>query len=336
VTMSGTDINSKDDITSEINSQDDDPSCISHRTFRSSELKTQMLRRLAETDAHFKHQQRGEPDLTQEEKEQIANEILKKSPSKFLENYSRYLTLDDITYFADMKDNYMIDFYLKEITARCNDANKLVVKNRRYQALQKMMEEGEYFSQNEMKWRDPLLFEQMVGQYETQREKDTREVDMNDLKFSSILFKNMDGIENQELFDKMKENEACQEEEDEESSDEEEKDKSENDKGVDEERDRELEEASDEMSEAEKGHMTGEFLMIMQERFLSGQDQDFDYSAVDLNTEYDALDILGHDIEERYFDEDECDAMSQESPGETTDIASGKGHNSDDMSSKRT
>merc|ERR1711860_90254 len=56
----------------------------------------------------------------------------------------------------------------------------------------------------------------------------------------------------------------------------------------------------------EKGQLQGEFLKIMQERFMAGADGDFDYSAVDSNADYDALDILAHDAEERYFDDDDA------------------------------
>ena len=125
-------------------------------------VKKQMIERLSRTDAHFRHQQRGEPDMPLEEKANIALDILNKSATKFLERFSNYLVQDDIIYFKDSKDDYMIDFYLKEISRRCADTNHNQVKNRRYHALQQLMKEGEYFSLNEMKWRDPLLFDQMV------------------------------------------------------------------------------------------------------------------------------------------------------------------------------
>lgn len=58
-------------------------------------------------------------------------------------------------------------------------------------------------------------------------------------------------------------------------------------------------------TEAEKHLLREEFQNIMRERFLSGGDQDFDYGAVDNNTEYDSLAIRGWDEEEKYFDDDE-------------------------------
>ncbi|VDH94434.1 Hypothetical predicted protein [Mytilus galloprovincialis] len=57
----------------------------------------------------------------------------------------------------------------------------------------------------------------------------------------------------------------------------------------------------------QKAQFRQEFLTIMQERFMSGQDEHFNYSEVDDNTEYDDLDILQKDEEEKYFDADAGD-----------------------------
>ena len=126
-------------------------------------LKEAMIRRLISTDAHFKHQQRGEPDLTPEEKSNIALGILEKSSVLFLERFSKFLTTEDVEFFEDQRQDYGVSFYIAEIKQRCKDTKHNVVKNRRYQALQELVEQGEYFSEEEMKWRDPLLFDQMVN-----------------------------------------------------------------------------------------------------------------------------------------------------------------------------
>lgn len=47
-------------------------------------IRSTMLERLSFTSAHFAHQQRGAPDLTQQEKIDIAAEILDRNPSIFL------------------------------------------------------------------------------------------------------------------------------------------------------------------------------------------------------------------------------------------------------------
>jgi hypothetical protein len=47
-------------------------------------IRNIMLERLSVTNAHFAHRQRDEPDLTQQEKFDIAADILEKSPATFL------------------------------------------------------------------------------------------------------------------------------------------------------------------------------------------------------------------------------------------------------------
>lgn len=47
----------------------------------------------------------------------------------------------------------------------------------------------------------------------------------------------------------------------------------------------------------------------MKERFLAGKDKKFDYSSVDHNTEYDDLEVLERDEEEKYFDSEDVDDL---------------------------
>lgn len=48
-----------------------------------------------------------------------------------------------------------------------------------------------------------------------------------------------------------------------------------------------------------------EFLSVMQDKFMRGEEEEFDYSAVDINDEYDDLTIRERDEEEHYFDSEE-------------------------------
>ncbi|XP_078097215.1 coiled-coil domain-containing protein 97 [Mustelus asterias] len=58
-------------------------------------------------------------------------------------------------------------------------------------------------------------------------------------------------------------------------------------------------------SDDERTMLREEFVSRMYARFLDGEDRDFDYSAVDDNPDFDNLDIVSRDAEERYFDEEE-------------------------------
>lgn len=53
-----------------------------------------------------------------------------------------------------------------------------------------------------------------------------------------------------------------------------------------------------------------EFTSRMHQRFLDGKDGGFDYSTVDDNPDFDNLDIVARDEEDRYFDEEEPEDVS--------------------------
>jgi hypothetical protein len=74
-----------------------------------------MLNAVSNTDAHFKHQQRGDPDLTVEEKFQIAADVLDKTPGAFLARYGRYLSARELDYFTRLPADYEVSYYLKDL-----------------------------------------------------------------------------------------------------------------------------------------------------------------------------------------------------------------------------
>ena len=162
-----------------------------------------LLERIANSDAHFKHQQRGDPDLSHDEKLKIATDLLEQSPSVFLSRFGKYLQSCDLAYFDSLSRDYTIDFYLKEIRKRIDySKNHVVVRNRRYEAMKKLIEGGDYFSDNEMKSRDPRLYEQMVGQY-LSAEEIQQQIQANDLGDGSIaklLMHHIETIHNNETY----------------------------------------------------------------------------------------------------------------------------------------
>lgn len=50
----------------------------------------------------------------------------------------------------------------------------MICRNRRYQAMLELLK-GDYFTDNEMRNREPLLWEQLVGQYLSDEEKFNRD-----------------------------------------------------------------------------------------------------------------------------------------------------------------
>ncbi|KAK7504286.1 hypothetical protein BaRGS_00004590 [Batillaria attramentaria] len=267
-----------------------------------SRVRRTMLDQLSTSAAHFAHRQRDAPDLTSQEKVDIAAEILDKNPAVFLARFGPYLQASDLLYFQDIdKNNYEVQFHLRDIEHRCSHS-AVIVKNRRFAAMQELEAGGEYFSEDEMKHREPLLYEQMVGQYlteEEQQQKADDALDPSDCRLSTILLKHMENVQEKSLYKQQKDKEECQEEESEESSEEDE-DKEDADSEMEE--DEEIPEISNERAtDIWRQQLRSEFKSLMQEKFMSGKDADFDYSKIDSNPEYDSLTAEGQDDEDRYF-----------------------------------
>ncbi|XP_052768788.1 coiled-coil domain-containing protein 97-like isoform X2 [Mya arenaria] len=289
-----------------------------------SSVRVNMLARVALSNAHFKHQQIGEPDLTLDEKIDIAQTILDASKVKFLSKFWSYLELEDLEFFNDSKSVYEVDFYIKQILKSKNsEVQRNRVKNRRYEAMKELISQGDYFSDDEMKFREPYLYEQMVGQYLTGDEIQAK-VDKSDLTFSNILLKHIDQLDENVRYAKEKDTENGQMEEEEDSEEEEDDqgdDQKDGGKGISESEDitenedffQIDEDSKPKIPDVEKQALKAEFLTIMQERFLSGADITFDYSAVDNNEAYDDLSILNADAEEKYFEDEDPESIHSDS-----------------------
>jgi hypothetical protein len=172
------------------------------------DLLSHMIDRVAKSDAHFKHQQRGDPDLTYEEKSDIARRLYNDKPDQFLARFGKHFLEAHLQLFKHLESDYAVSFYITEVK-RILDSKRTQtnVKNRRYQAMLKMTIEGTYFSDEEMKERDPLLYEQMVGQFITEEEANEQveqEMDRADLRFSTILMKHMQWRESNQLYNAQK------------------------------------------------------------------------------------------------------------------------------------
>ncbi|XP_029633904.1 coiled-coil domain-containing protein 97 [Octopus sinensis] len=252
-----------------------------------------MLQRLAHSSAHFKHQQRNEPDLTPSQKYEIAREIFENKPHLFLARFKQHLAMKDIPCFQEYAGDYEIDFHLSEIQKwDSKNYKRKKVKNRRYKALMEMMSIGdEYFTEDAMKSRDPLLYEELIGQHLTEEERVEKANSImakNENSLSQFLLRHIEQQQENALYYSLKhKEEECFEEFDSDS-------------------DEEIEiPAKRKLSKPEKKELRAEFLHIMQERFLDGKDLGYDYSTIDDNAVYDDLDTEDKDEEEKYFDNEE-------------------------------
>ncbi|XP_068244165.1 coiled-coil domain-containing protein 97-like [Palaemon carinicauda] len=260
-------------------------------------LKDRIIHHIASSSLVLKSQQRYEPDLTFQERKKLAEELLEK-PGNFLFRFGKHLQREHFPYFLKFEGDPEVDHYVAESLKHLNQHTaKVIVKNRRYAAMQELRRSGTYFSEKEMERRDPLLYDHLIARHQTEEEKRTQEEngrnvvnDGNDRRFSSLLLQHIDNCSDRYL--KKQQEEAEDDMFEEEDSDEE----------IEEEEDERMEEPID---TGKKQLLREEFYSSLYHRFLKGNDPDFDYGKIDTSDAYDLLDIRARDEEERYFDVDD-------------------------------
>jgi len=281
----------------------------------------EFLSKKPDDELRLKNQERGEPDLTSDEKLGILREHLNTNPGNFLSRFGHHLNYSHLDTFHFMrKKNYDVNFYLTQLEKQLSpDVKKIQAKNRRYEALQKLVDTSDYFTEEEMQRRDPILFEQLIGRFHTKEEREAflqlssksssssgpRPTPLSDMliahmnrapgEFSDRRIEQENQIHDEDLADHQYQNGG--EEGDDEDDDVD---------MIDDSKDPSAEEIeTEEIEDEEKEVLKEEFFTTMYRRFLNGMDEDFDYSTVDDNPEYDCGETLDQDAEDKYFEGDE-------------------------------
>lgn len=265
------------------------------------DLENELLDHVANSKAIFKSQQKGEPELTFEEKRAIAGKLLEKSCCLFLSKFGHYLKVEHLEYFSKSQD-YETVYHVNRLRRYFNNSTRRIdVRNRRYEALKTLIEKGDYFSECEMMKRNPLLYEHLVGQYLTEEEKKARDtIDTPSANYVDIL---METIERSKLQSRLKSQQKEEDEVREENdSDDDDNDDDDSKNSVtsktnfdkqnyhqwgenldevtdkDKDRDKKLQSSKiHKISNQEIKLLRQEFVTNMYQSFLDGKDRDFDY-----------------------------------------------------------
>lgn len=254
----------------------------------SSDLRQRMFHRIISSGLTIKSQQRGEPDLSEKEKIAILSGILHQQPGAFLMRFGKVLDETDLSYFDHYSD-YEVVFRVKELRKLLIPRNREKrVQNRRFECMKELMG-TDYFSEEEMRQRNPLLFNYYIGQYLSEEELEALDSATSDMTLSSHIMRKMQLDKRRERLRRQTEKEREQLEEEDTSSEEE----------------MEGSAADVTVTEDEKRRLRREFLRAMQLSFLRGEDKAFDYSQVDSNEQYDSIETQQQDTEDAYFDEEE-------------------------------
>lgn len=258
-------------------------------------LRDRLVHFLSTSNVEVKSQQKYEPDLTYEERKEIIEKLLNEKPGQFLYRFGKYLEREHLQYFLQYEGDVEVDHFLTEtLKSKNKHTAKITVRNRRYAALQKMRKSGDYFSEEEMERRDPLLYDHLIGQHQTQEERDQKySANSTEEKFSTLLLHHIDYRAHKELKKRQEDQEDDMLEEEDSDSD---------DDDDDDDGDAEMDSG---IESREKQMFKEEFYSAGYNAFIRGENKDFDYKEVDDNDALDLLDIQARDEEERYFDEEE-------------------------------
>ncbi|KAM9844142.1 coiled-coil domain-containing protein 97 [Aulostomus maculatus] len=265
-----------------------------------------MVEVIVQSGSQVKSQQIGEAELTLEQRREELLHQFRSRPLVFLERYHTYLKPQHLPVFAHVSSDPRAQHYSKVIQRRsAGGPSRTRVRNQRYAALRALQKEGEYFSEEQMRMREPLLYEQYIGQYLTDEEvlERSQEAMLDGAPgapgggtggLANLLLNSYQERLIQSRLQEEQEREECAEEEEEEDED------------------NRVQEKPWEPTSEEKALLREEFISQMHQRFLDGKDKDFNYSEVDENPDYDNLDIVSRDAEEKYFDEDDEEDEEEE------------------------
>lgn len=241
--------------------------------------------------------------VTPQKRKNYVTSLLERDPGVFLERYASKLSQQERAQFEPLRDDYEVDFYLKlaedeEVSVKSGLSTR--TKNRRLAQLNRLVDEGKYFSEEAMRSRAPLLHQQYIGQ-------PPAATPCNAPTLSGTLLRQHDEQEHQNKLQQQQEQENMVEEEEDTSSEE-------ADANVNAQQpnyndfDPKLFPASKHGDEPSADPQSNEdFLALMHQRFLSGDDHEYvDYHAIDKNVALDddwAAQAEG-DAQEKYFDAD--------------------------------
>lgn len=259
----------------------------------------------------FKNAHVNEAEIRTRDKIRMATDLYKQSPIDFLAQFGKYIAPHHIEYFEKVSQlpssAYNFQQCIQNLKRYHSDVStRKRVTNRRYKALQQLHDEADYFSEKQMMQRNPLLYEQLVGQYLTDEEIKKRDcIDDDNVTLLSMILdtvdrNNMTQTKNEQLLEEELEainiNSGKQIPEI----------KSRKQWGdfdtPDTEPSFKPEVRKQSMVTApERQLLKEEFYHEMYNSFIEGHD-DFDYSSVDNNELYDDLQQVAQDEEDKYFD----------------------------------
>uniref|UniRef100_A0A8C9K2Q7 Coiled-coil domain containing 97 n=1 Tax=Panthera tigris altaica TaxID=74533 RepID=A0A8C9K2Q7_PANTA len=220
-------------------------------------------------------QQQGEPDLTEQEKVAILGQLYHEKPLVFLERFRTSLREEHLACFGHLRGDHRADFYCAEVARQGSARPRTLrtrLRNRRYAALRELIQGGQHFSDEQMRLRvrpPPLLAPSAQALPASPASLPPAPLLLKGTKESSLTSRPLLMVSAPTDPSPGKDSEAWV------------------------------------PDSEERLILREEFTSRMHQHFLDGKDGDFDYSTVADNPDFDNLDIVARDEEERYFDAEE-------------------------------
>ncbi|KAL8107088.1 uncharacterized protein LOC141673049 [Apium graveolens] len=276
-------------------------------------------------------------------------DLLSRDVPVFLERYGAQLKFEELEEFDVLRDDYEVKWHLDHLRSVMRPTDEELksrsakVKNRRRAYMDKLIYDGQYFSEDAMREREPYLHHEYVGQYQDlsgrrmarpgERWSDTlmRRVDEGILVAKirreqqrlGVAQKDWVGNEMELRQEEVEEEESEEEEEEEESEEDEEEESRKGGNAIGNSHKPEvlstrhdisntqpttvMPDQGVQLSEEEMQDRMDQFTHIMQQKFMSGEDhQHLDYSKIDKDETLDDhwMREANQDAEEKYFDDD--------------------------------
>ncbi|GBP44643.1 Coiled-coil domain-containing protein 97 [Eumeta japonica] len=276
-------------------------------------------------------------EVSSRDNTRAALQLFNCSPIDFLTQFGKYLKPSHLSYFENLVNsrNYSEQENLKRCVEQLkiyhsNENTHKRIRNRRYKALQKLRAETEYFSEKEMMLRNPLLYEQLVGQFLTDEEiRERDETDSENITLLKLVLDTIDRNEMREVKNLQIDSEGTVINEENtgtvyNTSDEishwgsfENTSKSSTQWGAFDVSDSRPSFKPEErktvlISAPERELLREEFIQEMYSSFIEGRDTDFNYENVDNDEQYDDLQQINQDAEDKYFDSETNEVQNLE------------------------
>ena len=261
----------------------------------SSDLMTELAAifdRICSSGLTIVSQQRNEPDLTRDENHRVLQRLYETNPSSFVYRFASILTDDELNRHFDPNADF-----IRQLTKTNREKTRA---NRRFTYMQQLLANGTYFSEESMKERSPLLYEQMISKYNHGVNR-TPVLKTAQGVLTDFYMEHLESLNHHERVEAELRLEEEEDDDDEEEDDEEDHPNAERDL------------YQQEFLAIHKGKTdsTGSFRNVfVLEKFLNGEDSNIDYASIDNDENLDNLPIRERDEEEKYFDEDENEENS--------------------------